>query len=280
MKRQYKVMTALVTSFTLLLVFSAWQRPDKTRQQVSVQRDPNGKIAKFEELAKWQVANREEAQAKQEAFERARVDRFRSKDHRQLAADVEVFMNRDFSPENKVRFETSHKSEQIVLQSLDPVLPLTFHRLVEYTVLPVSKNREVPGRGEEVPPPSYLAEAYFKDQRGRLYSTLLMTDAENPERLRPGSRGAVLDVSSNGISAGENLADRHLTELPPILTQALSDGARIVSVPYPYAGDGTLYAMYGDDPATARFIDVQTGKEFTGISAILDWVDERWRSLK
>jgi hypothetical protein len=159
-----------------------------------------------------------------------------------------------------------------------PLLPLKLVKSVEFSVIPVPEWRHVEGY-EESKAPTYHAVCLLRDGRGDLYNVVVESYDPNREKFVIHSVGPVLDRTPEATDLP--IEKRRLKTWPTENTTIRPSHikGKPVIIPYPYSMN-QYYFQYGDDPVTATFISINSGKYYQGLETILSDVDATWQSLR
>jgi hypothetical protein len=203
----------------------------------------------------------------------------RSRNDSELPSEITEWANRHFSGDAEVFGDFSSQEvgngQEISNDIAIPHPPFTFERIVEFEVLAIPDDRRHPEMNE-MRMPTYHALALLRDIRGDVYNVVIKSFQDNKDGFVVESVGPLVDNTPERINLPIN--QRRLQQLPFSGNFLAGAKGKPVLVPYPYPMNQIFY-QYGDDPETAIFQSIHTGRIGHGLKEILDAVDEGIRHL-
>jgi hypothetical protein len=146
---------------------------------------------------------------------------------------------------------------------------------VEFKVLRIPEERRKAIGFTGAKDPSFHAVIILRDQQGQLVEVVVGSprDQDDGKTLEVYSIGPLLDERSEKRSLPAK--QRGLMTWPP-RSRVATDAGKPVLIPYPYAINQIFY-QHGDDPDTAVFESLVTGRVYRGLDSVLSEVDSFWK---
>lgn len=160
-----------------------------------------------------------------------------------------------------------------------PKYPLTFKELIEFEIVDIPQNKgNLKSEFRQKDKLVFYAVGVFEDKDGYLYTTSLESRKSNTDILLITSVGPAID--RDPLKRNLPLEQKHLKSGSPnyISNLPAAKKSRLVVIPYPSAMD-QVYTQHGSNPFLASFNQLETGKKYENLDAILVETDKQWRDM-